>query len=338
MKPRRVDNPPNPWAESHVEWIGQPPPAPLVVYEEQARQILSENQSPDLPFRFGLNPYRGCVHGCIYCYARPTHQYLDFGAGTDFERRIVVKTNAAECLARRLDSPRWEPETIVFSGVTDCYQPLEVSYEVTRQCLEVLGARKNPVGFITKSALIRRDIDLLGEMADWGGLRVFISIPFADDATGWAIEPQAAAISQRFKTIKILADAGVDMGVSIAPLIPGLNASDVPEILARAAEAGASRAFMTLLRLPRPVDQIFEQRLRQAFPDRVDRVLSALDDMRDGKRQEGRFGHRMRGGGPRWQAVHQLFKKSCDRLGLSTSRDGHLNRDAFCRGGQQSLW
>ena len=236
MKPRKVENPPNPWASHHVEWLGRPPEIDLVVYEEEAKSILSENQSPDLPFRYGLNPYRGCFHGCIYCYARPTHQYLDLGAGSDFERRIVVKTNAAVRLKARLDNPDWQPETIVFSGVTDCYQPLEASYQITRQCLEVCASRRNPVGFVTKGALIRRDVDLLGEMADWNGVRVFVSIPFADDEAGWAIEPQASAISQRFKTLRVLSDAGVDVGVSLAPLIPGLNDSDIPRILADCGE------------------------------------------------------------------------------------------------------
>ena len=337
MKPRNVDNPPNPWATNHVEWLGRPPDAELKVYEERARSILSENQSPDLPFTYGLNPYRGCFHGCIYCYARPTHQYLDFGAGSDFERRIVAKTNAAEKLADRLDSKRWEPETIVMSGVTDCYQPLEASYELTRACLEVCARRRNPVGIVTKGALIRRDDDLLGEMADWNGVRVFLSIPFADDETGWAIEPQATAISQRFRTVEILADAGVDVGVSLAPMIPGLNDSDIPKVLERAADAGANRAFMNLLRLPEPVDEIFEQRLREVMPDRTDRVLHAIEEMRGGRRNDGRFGHRMVGDGPRWEAIAGLFRKTCRRLELSSNRDEPLNRDEFRRAGQQRL-
>lgn len=337
MKPRKIDNPPNPWSTHHVEWLGEPPSAGLVVYEERSRTILSENQSPDLPFRYGLNPYRGCFHGCIYCYARPTHQYLDFGAGSDFERRIIVKTNAADVLRDKLDSPSWEPDTIVFSGVTDCYQPLEASYEITRRCLAVCASRRNPVGIITKGALVRRDVDLLAEMASWGGARVFLSIPFADDEMGWAIEPQAAAISQRFKTLKVLSEAGIDVGVSLAPLIPGLNDSDMPQILERAAEAGATRAFMTLLRLPKPVDQIFEKRLREVYPDRADRVLSALENQRGGARNDSRFGRRMVGQGARWEATAQLFRTTCDRLGLSRSRDKGLVCNRFRRHGQLGL-
>ena len=337
MNPRKLSNPPNPWQSNHVEWLGEPPDAGLKVYEETARSILSENQSPDLPFTYGLNPYRGCFHGCIYCYARPTHQYLDFGAGSDFERRIVVKTNAADLLQKRLDGGRWEPETIVFSGVTDCYQPLEASYELTRACLQICADRRNPVGIVTKGSLIRRDAGLLGEMAQWNGVRVFVSIPYADDDTGWAIEPQAAAISQRFRTIEVLSDAGVDVGVSLAPMIPGLSDSDIPAILERAADAGAKRAFMQLLRLPKPVDRIFEQRLREVMPERADRIFSAIEDLRDGQRNDSRFGHRMVGRGPRWEAIAGLFRSTCRRLGLASNRDEPLNRDEFRPGGQQML-
>ena len=338
MKPIAVDNPPNPWESEHVEWLGEPPEATLKVYEERARSILSENQSPDLPFRYSLNPYRGCLHGCAYCYARPTHEYLSFGAGSDFERRIVVKVNAAELLERKLDSPRWEPETIVFSGVTDCYQPLEASYGITRACLEVCAIRRNPVGIITKGSLIRRDVGTLAEMSRWSGARVFVSIPFADDAVGWALEPMASAISQRFKTLKVLSEAGVEVGVSVAPMIPGLTDRDLPEILERAFEAGARWSFMQMLRLPGPVVEIFEQRLRAHLPEAADRVLGGVDDMRDGQRQEGRFGRRMVGEGPRWEATRRLYETTCERLGYRRSRGAGLSRSHFQRGGQQRLF
>lgn len=337
-RPIRNDNPPNPWQSEHVEWLGEPPVARLVVYEERARSIVTENQSPDLPFRYGLNPYRGCLHGCAYCYARPTHEYLSFGAGSDFERKIVVKINAAELLAKRLDSPRWEPETIVFSGVTDCYQPLEASYGVTRACLEVCASRGNPVGIITKGSLVRRDVDLLAEMSGWRGARVFLSVPFADDETGFALEPMASSISQRFKTLRVLAEAGVDVGVSLSPMIPGLTDRDIPEILERAKEAGATRAFTQLLRLPGPVEQIFTDRLREALPEKADRVFAGLHDMRKGALQEGRFGERFVGKGPRWETTRRLFESTCKRLGLKESRDTGLNRENFRRRGQQRLF
>ncbi|TDJ70084.1 MAG: radical SAM protein, partial [Planctomycetota bacterium] len=181
--PRLVSNPPNPWATRHVEWLEAPPPVQVEVYEECAKSILARNDSPDVPFRFSLNPYRGCQHACAYCYARPTHQYLGFGAGTDFDSKIVVKTNAAELLRRALAKRSWRREWIAFSGVTDCYQPLEASYGITRACLEVCREFRNPVGIITKSALVRRDVDVLLALDRVADVQVILSIPFADDAT-----------------------------------------------------------------------------------------------------------------------------------------------------------
>ncbi len=315
MKP--VANPPNPWATSHVEWLGEPPEAELKVFEERARSILTENNSPDIPFRYSVNPYRGCYHGCAYCYARPTHQYLDFGAGTDFERKIVVKTNAAELLYRALRKPGWQREPIAFSGITDCYQPLEASYGITRACLEVCAGVGNPVAIITKGSLIRRDVDVLGDIAAKAGVHVYVSIPFADDELGWAVEPHATAISQRFRTLQILAAAGISTGVAVAPVIPGLNDSHIPRVLERAADAGADRAFMTLLRLPAEVLPVFEGRVRQAMPERADKIFNTVRDVRQGKLNEAAFGRRMTGKGPRWQIISKLFETQCKRLGLN---------------------
>ena len=318
---RPVSNPPNPWETTHVEWLGPPPPARLVVFEERARSALTENDSPDLPFRFGLNPYRGCQHACSYCYARPTHQYLGFGAGTDFDKKIVVKTNLPELLHRELSRASWDGDVVMMSGVTDCYQPLEASYGLTRRALEVCRAHRNPVAIITKSALVRRDLDVLSDLARLAGARVYLSIPFARSAEARAIEPGAPTPEGRFETLRALAGAGVPCGVSIAPLIPGLNERDVPEILERAREAGATSAFLTLLRLPQEVEGIFLGRLADAFPDRCRKVRSALADMRDGRLQESRFGARMRGSGPRWDAVRQLFELTCRRVGLRTDEE-----------------
>lgn len=315
MKP--VSNPPNPWASSHVEWLGEPPEAELKVYEESARTILTQNKSPDIPFRFSVNPYRGCYHGCAYCYARPTHQYLDFGAGSDFERKIVAKINAPILLRRAFERPDWEREPVTFSGITDCYQPLEASYELTRRCLQVCAEMGNPVGIITKGSLIRRDVDLLVEIAQRAAVHVYVSIPFADDATGWAIEPHASGISQRFRTLQILSDAGIYTGVAVAPVIPGLNDSDIPAILERAADCGAQRAFMTLLRLPAEVLDVFEQRVREAVPGRADKIFSAVRQVRDGQLNEAGFGRRMTGKGPRWRIISKLFETQCKRLGLN---------------------
>ena len=218
---RRVSNPPNPWHTTHAEWLGEPPEAQLEIYEEKARSIISENDSPDIGFRYSVNPYRGCFHACAYCFARPTHQYLDWGAGTDFERKIVVKVNAPELLRKELSCKSWKGDTIVFSGVTDAYQPLEAVYGITRRCLEVLLEFRNPVGIVTKGALIRRDTDLLSALAREAAARVFVSIAFADDATARKLEPGVAPPSQRFEALAALSRAGVETGIAASPVIPG---------------------------------------------------------------------------------------------------------------------
>ncbi len=314
---RPVANPPNPWLSSHVDWLGEPPAAELHVYEEEARSILAENDSPDLPFRWTLNPYRGCFHGCAYCYARPTHQYLGFGAGSDFERRIVVKTNAPELLREQLQKPSWRGETIVFSGVTDCYQPLEASYELTRRCLMVCAEFRQPVGIITKGALVERDADVLGARAAHRAATVFVSVPFADEAEARAIEPFAGSPARRLRALRLLAGAGVPTGVSVSPLIPGLNDHEVPAILAQARAAGASYAFHVLLRLPAEVEEVFTERLRAAFPLRADKVLSLLRAMRGGRANDPRFHSRMRGSGPRYRLIEDLFARSARHVGLA---------------------
>ncbi|MBL8737045.1 MAG: PA0069 family radical SAM protein [Planctomycetes bacterium] len=314
---RPVDNPPNPWLGQHVERLGDPPPARLEVHEEEAKSILTRNDSPDLPFRWTLNPYRGCFHGCAYCYARPTHQYLGFGAGTDFERRLVVKTNAPELLRRELQKASWAGERIAFSGVTDCYQPLEASYELTRRCLAVCAEFRQPVGIVTKGALVERDVDLLAELARHGAATVFVSVPFADEADARAIEPFAGSPARRLRALATLAAAGVPTGVSVSPLIPGLNDHQVPAILQAAAAAGARHAFHVLLRLPAEVADVFEARLRAAFPRRADKVLSLLQAMRGGRTNDPRFGARMVGDGPRWQVMVDLFASAARRAGLS---------------------
>lgn len=314
--PRPVANPPNPWHSTQVEWLGEPPAVRLEVFEEDAKSMLSRNESPDVPFRYGVNPYRGCFHGCAYCYARPTHQYLDWGAGTDFERKLVVKRNAEEVLRREFARRSWRRETLVFSGNTDCYQPLEASYELTRRCLQACLEFKTPVGVITKSALVARDAELLARLHRSAGAGAVLSIPFADAAMARAMEPYAPAPERRFAAMRALHEAGVPVRVAIAPVIPGLSESQVPEILARAADAGARGAFMILLRLPGEVDAVFRERLSEAFPERAAKVLAALEDMRAGQQTRGAFGSRMRGEGPRWQAVVDLFELHARRLGL----------------------
>jgi DNA repair photolyase len=314
---RRVDNPPNPWASAHVEWLGEPPAAQLQVYEERAASALAQNDSPDVPFRFSVNPYRGCQHACAYCYARPGHQHLGFGAGSDFDTRIVVKTNVAQCLERELGRRDLGSEWIAFSGVTDCYQPLEASYGLTRACLEACLRWRVSVGVVTKSALVRRDVDLLAELGRRAGARVFVSIPFLEREHARALEPWASEPAARFETLRRLSQAGIETGVAIAPLIPGLNDSAVAEVLERARDAGARHAFCVLLRLPAQVRPVFEARLRAALPLRAERVLLALERMRPAG--SSAFGERMRGRGAHWETVWDLFRVTCRRLGLAHS-------------------
>jgi DNA repair photolyase len=318
--PRPVSNPPNPWSSTHVTYLEEPPAATLQIFEEQARSIVSENDSPDIPFRFSVNPYRGCLHACAYCYARPSHHYLGWGAGTDFDRKIVVKTNAAELLEKEMMRDRWEGDTLVFSGNVDCYQPLEASYGLTRRCLEVCLAFRNPVGIITKGALVRRDIALIAELARVARARVHLSIPFADDEVARKMEPYASRASLRFEAMRALSDAGVRTGISISPLIPGLNDTDVPELLERARAAGADAAFMMPLRLPREVLPVFDERLEASFPERAEKVRAGIRELRGGKMNEGAFGARFQGSGKRWAALQQLFEIHCRRLGLNASR------------------
>ena len=243
---QRVSNPPNPWQSVHAEWLGEPPEAALEVYEEEAKSIIASNDSPDIGFEHSVNPYRGCFHACAYCYCRPTHQYLGFGAGTDFDRKIVVKTNAPELLRRELTRKSWKGGTLVFSGVTDCYQPLEAIYGLTRRCLETCLEFRNPVGIVTKGALIRRDADVLAALAREADVTVYVSIPFWDHAAARALEPNVSTPSQRVETLAALSAAGIRTGVSLAPVIPGLNDGDMAKILAAAREAGAHE------RLPDP--------------------------------------------------------------------------------------
>jgi DNA repair photolyase len=272
------------------------------------------------------------------CYARPTHQYLGFGAGTDFETKIVVKVNAPQLLRRELSRKELEGETLVFSGVTDCYQPLEAVYSLTRRCLEICREFRQPVGIVTKGALVRRDADLLAGLARETGARVYMSIAFEDDETARRLEPNVALPSQRFEALEALASAGVPVGIALAPIIPGINDSDIPALLRRAREAGATRSFMTLLRLPAEVLPVFEERLTAAFPLRVKKVWSAIEQMRSGRRNESRFGARMRGVGPRWKAAEVLYQAERRRLRFSEDEEPRHTAGFQGRSAQGSLF
>lgn len=329
LKP--VSNPPNPYHKTIVEWLDCPPNAQLQVYEEEVKSILSTNDSPDIGFEYSINPYRGCFHGCAYCYARPTHQYIDFGAGSDFERKIVAKVNAAEKLREAFMKKSWQGEEIVFSGVTDCYQPLEARYELTRRCLEVCAEFRNPVAIITKGALIRRDIDVLKRLNEHASLKVMMSIAFSDDKMSKEIEPNAPRPSVRFRAMEELAAAGISVGVGCAPVICGLNDSQIPAILEEAKNCGATTAFMTLLRLPAEVKDVFLERLQQTYPDRFNKVVNQLKEMKGGKLNRTEFGKRMRGEGPQWEAIRFLFKNSCEKLGLNKKGEGQERVSTFRR-------
>jgi DNA repair photolyase len=332
---RPISNPPNPWLSTEVEYLeGEPPDAKLEVYEDHTREILASNDSPDIGFKWSVNPYRGCFHACAYCYARPTHEYLGLGAGTDFDRKITVKPDAPGLLRQAFERKSWQGELIVFSGVTDCYQPLEASYRLTRGCLEVCAEYKNPVGIITKAPLIERDLDLLQELARVARVGVTVSIPIWDRAHAHAIEPYVATPQRRMKTIERLAAAGIDVGVNIAPIIPGLSDADVPQILEAAHAAGARRAGYVFLRLPGSVAQVFEERIRLALPLRAGRVLNLVREARGGKLYDSRFGVRGRGEGNYAEATRALFDQTARRLGMNQDCHGPGAGDTFQRPGR----
>ena len=318
-----VNNPKNPWQSHSVDWLVEPPKVELSLYSDRSKSILSENKSEDLPFRWSLNPYRGCYHGCAYCYARPSHEYLDFGAGTDFERKLILKEEAPALLRKRFMSPSWKGELIVFSGNTDCYQPLEAAYSLTRECLKTCLEFRNPVSIITKSTLIERDLDLLEELHQKSYLDVHISIPFWDADVARAMEPYVPSPSRRMKIIERLADRNIPVTVMVSPMIPGLNDSDIPRILDEAKKAGAQYAISTMLRLAPAVAEVFEARLRSSLPLRADKILSQIRACRTGELSNNLIGHRMKGVGSRWAIIEQLFETHRLKEGLLTPPTDH---------------
>jgi DNA repair photolyase len=332
-------NPPNRYERMLVEREPRDPdgfedladgPAPTRFYHDASRNILAENESPDVGFHFSLNPYRGCEHGCIYCYARPSHEYLGFSAGLDFERRILVKDNAPSLLRATLGAPHWQPAVVALSGNTDCYQPVERQLRLTRRCLEVFAEFRNPVAVITKSALVERDADVLGALARVGATRVTISVTTLDDELARLMEPRAARPARRLDAIAALVAAGVPVGVNVAPVIPGLNDAEIPRILARAAAAGACTASWILLRLPKPVDQLFDDWLAERLPDRRARVLHRIRETRGGRLSDSEFGRRMRGEGVYAEQIAALFAASARKHGLDRDLPP-LATDAFHR-------
>ncbi|MDP1647265.1 MAG: PA0069 family radical SAM protein [Rubrivivax sp.] len=290
------------------------------VIEEHARGILAGNDSPDVGFDLSINPYRGCEHGCVYCYARPTHSYLNLSPGLDFETRIVAKVNAAELLREALSARGYTPLQLNIGSVTDAYQPAERRLRITRAVIEVLAEARHPFSIITKGSGVERDIDLIAPMAQAGLAAVYVSITTLDPALARTLEPRAAAPQRRLRTIETLARAGVPVGVSVSPVIPFLNEPELERILQAARDAGASRAFSILLRLPWEVNPLFQQWLDQHVPERAARIMARVREMRGGRDNDSHFGTRMTGQGVWAQLLRQRFDKACLRLGYERER------------------
>lgn len=283
---------------------------------DHSRSIVSENDSPDIPFRYSVNPYRGCEHGCAYCYARPTHEYLGFNAGLDFESRILVKERAPELLRDWLARDEYQPEWIAFSGVTDCYQPCERRFELTRRCLQVAAECGQPIGIVTKNALVARDLDVLRPMAERRTVRVLLSITTLDAELARTLEPRTSSPAARLRTIRELSAAGVEVGVMIGPVIPGLNDVEIPAILQAAKEAGAVMAAYVLLRLPLTVRPVFTDWLAKALPSQKDKIESLIRQCRGGEMNDSQFGRRRLGEGQIADQIAQTFRVFAKKFGL----------------------
>ncbi|RKP59448.1 PA0069 family radical SAM protein [Pararobbsia silviterrae] len=301
------------------------------VFDERAKSILTRNQSPDIPFGVSLNPYRGCEHGCIYCFARPTHSYLGLSPGLDFESQIYAKVNAAELLERELAKPGYTPEPIALGVSTDAYQPIERERRITRAVIEVLSRAGHPFASITKSSLIERDIDLLAPMAERNLFSAAITITTLDPVIARTLEPRAAAPARRLKTIRALADAGISVAVSIAPVIPFVTEPDMERVIEACRDAGASAASYIVLRLPWEVSPLFEQWLAAHFPDRAERVLGRVREMRGGKNYDASFATRMKGTGLWAELIRQRFTQAVKRCGLNEHRRGAMDMSLFER-------
>jgi DNA repair photolyase len=286
-------------------------------FRDASRRVISTNDSPDVGFDKSLNPYRGCEHGCVYCYARPTHEYLGLSAGLDFETQIFVKGDAPELLRQELSSPGWKPQTIAISGVTDAYQPAERGLKVTRRCLEVLTEFRNPSTIVTKNHLVTRDIDLLQELARHRAVAVTLSIATLDDDLRRRLEPRTSSPKRRLEALGALSEAGIPSAVMVAPVIPGLTEPEIPEILDRAARAGATHARYLVLRLPHTLAEIFAEWLQVNYPGRRSKILHRIQALRGGRLNDPRFGARMRGEGVFAREIEALFALGCRRAGLS---------------------
>jgi len=289
-------------------------------FRDTTKTIIAYNSSPDINFDASINPYRGCEHGCVYCYARPNHEHLGLSAGLDFETKIFVKENAPELLIKELSSKKWKPQTIAISGVTDCYQPCEKHFEITRRCLEILNDFSNPVGIVTKNHMVTRDIDILKELAEIDAAVVMISITTLDSTLARLMEPRTSQPELRLKAIKQLTENGIPVGVLIAPVIPGLTDHEIPKIIEKAVEAGAKYAGYVMLRLPFGVKDIFTNWLEQHYPGKKSKILNRVMSVRDGKLYVPEFFNRQKGQGVFAEQVAKMFEIACRRNGIDKNR------------------
>jgi DNA repair photolyase len=314
-----IGNPRNRFVTLEVERDPEVPGPERVetqLLQDTSRSLIARNDSPDVAFSASINPYRGCEHGCVYCYARPFHEYLGFSAGLDFETRILVKEDAPELLRKELSSPKWQPQTLALSGVTDPYQPVERKLEITRRCLAVLAEFRNPVGIITKNELVTRDIDHLQALAEHGAVAVSLSITTLDPEVARRMEPRASHPRERLKAVEKLSAAGIPVNVMVAPIVPAITDHEIPKILEAVAAAGARSAGYVVLRLPGAVAGLFESWLEEHFPDRKDKVLNRVRDLRGGELYDSRFGNRMKGEGLFAEQIRATFQTFKRRYGL----------------------
>jgi DNA repair photolyase len=308
------------------------PLAPLqtTVRIERARSIIARNDSPDIPFDQSINPYRGCEHGCTYCYARPSHAYLELSPGLDFETKLFAKSNAAELLREELAKPGYKVSPMAFGTNTDCYQPAERKFRITRQLIELLAECEHPLTIVTKSALVERDLDLLAPLADKRLVKVYVSITTLDHVLARRMEPRAASPRRRLDVLRALAAAGVPCGVMVAPLIPALNDRTMEDVLEEAAKAGAREAAYIILRLPNEVKDVFKEWLATHYPQRAGHVISVIRQMRGGRDNDPRFGERMRGMGNFAELMSKRFAIACKRLGLNGHGGGRRMPELDC--------
>ena len=327
------------YTTDHIEGLDEElwTSTPTQLFQETPKKLVNKVNSPDLGFGFSMNPYQGCEHGCIYCYARNTHEYYGFSAGLDFETKIIVKQNAAALLERHLLQPGWQATPIMLSGNTDCYQPQEQKLQITRKMLEVLVKYRHPVAIITKNALIQRDIGMLKDLASDNLVHVMISITTLDENLRRAMEPRTASALKRLKTLEALSKEGIPVGVMNAPIIPGLNHHEIPAILKAASAHGALACGITVVRLNGSIGKIFEDWLRKNFPDRFDKVWNQIKALHDGHVNDSDFGRRMAGEGHHASAIHQLYRAAKKKY-FSGKSMPPFNLTAFRKGGNLNLF